>query len=159
MCLSLLTNSALVIRVQMRGGGGGSCGVSANEYSCAHHVTWSPNKDLLPYLTYVPNVDICSLFYLFFSLWLPHLNSAGARGSAGDATERVAVMALDLQLADSYSSPLLPSQDMSLAIIYSLCTLYIQYICTYSIIKDLSNFVAYLMYIFSRHYTIQSPYF
>jgi hypothetical protein len=21
-----------------------SCGVSANEYSCAHHVTWSPNK-------------------------------------------------------------------------------------------------------------------
>ncbi len=43
-CLSLLTNSALVIRVQMRGGGGGSCGVSANEYSCAHHVTWSPNK-------------------------------------------------------------------------------------------------------------------
>jgi hypothetical protein len=41
--LSLLTNSALVIRVQMRGEGG-SCGVSANEYSCAHHVTWSPNK-------------------------------------------------------------------------------------------------------------------
>ncbi len=37
-----LTNSALVIRVQMRGEGG-SCGVSANEYSCAHHVTWSPN--------------------------------------------------------------------------------------------------------------------
>ncbi len=26
------------------GGGGGGCGVSANEYSCAHHVTWSPNK-------------------------------------------------------------------------------------------------------------------
>ncbi len=25
-------------------GGGGGCGVSANEYSCAHHVTWSPNK-------------------------------------------------------------------------------------------------------------------
>jgi hypothetical protein len=41
--LSLLTNSALVIRVQMRGEGG-SCGVSANEYSCTHHVTWSPNK-------------------------------------------------------------------------------------------------------------------
>jgi hypothetical protein len=38
--LSLLTNSALHIRVQMREGGGGSCGVSANEYSCAHHVTW-----------------------------------------------------------------------------------------------------------------------
>jgi hypothetical protein len=41
--LSCLTKSALVIRVQMRGEGG-SCGVSANEYSCAHHVTWSPNK-------------------------------------------------------------------------------------------------------------------
>jgi hypothetical protein len=25
-------------------GVGGSCGVSNNEYSCAHHVTWSPNK-------------------------------------------------------------------------------------------------------------------
>ncbi len=41
--LSLLTNSALLIQVQMRGEGG-SCGVSANENSCAHHVTWSPNK-------------------------------------------------------------------------------------------------------------------
>jgi hypothetical protein len=54
-------------------------------------------------------------------------------------------MARDLKLAHSYSSPLLPSQDMNLAIIYSLCTLYIQYICTYSIIKDLSNSVAYLI--------------
>jgi hypothetical protein len=26
------------------GGGEGGCGVSANENSCAHHVTWSPNK-------------------------------------------------------------------------------------------------------------------
>jgi hypothetical protein len=52
--LSLLTNSTLVIRVQMRGEGG-SCGVSANENSCTHHVTWSPNKlgDLPLYLTYV----------------------------------------------------------------------------------------------------------
>ncbi len=41
--LSLLTNSALVNAVQMRGEGG-TCGVSANDYSCAHHVTWSPNK-------------------------------------------------------------------------------------------------------------------
>jgi hypothetical protein len=24
--------------------GGGGCGVSANDNSCAHHVTWSPNK-------------------------------------------------------------------------------------------------------------------
>jgi hypothetical protein len=39
--LSLLTNSA-----QMRGKGGSwrNEGVSANEYSCVHHVTWSPNK-------------------------------------------------------------------------------------------------------------------
>jgi hypothetical protein len=32
------------------------CGVSANEYSCAHYVTWSPNKlwrsTVTPYLTY-----------------------------------------------------------------------------------------------------------
>jgi hypothetical protein len=41
--LSLLTNSALVYRVQMRGEGG-DCRASANEYSCAHQVTWSPNK-------------------------------------------------------------------------------------------------------------------
>jgi hypothetical protein len=41
--LSLLTNGALDIRVQMRWEGE-SCGFSANEYSCAHHVTWSPNK-------------------------------------------------------------------------------------------------------------------
>ncbi len=40
---SSLTNSALVKRVQMRGEGG-SCWVSANENSCAHHVTRSPNK-------------------------------------------------------------------------------------------------------------------
>jgi hypothetical protein len=25
-------------------GWGGGCGVSANEYRCAHHVTWSPSK-------------------------------------------------------------------------------------------------------------------
>ncbi len=30
-------------RVQMRGEGG-TCGISANQYSCAHHVTWSPNE-------------------------------------------------------------------------------------------------------------------
>jgi hypothetical protein len=41
--LSLLTNSALVYEFKS-GGMGGGCGVSANEYSCAHHVTWSPNK-------------------------------------------------------------------------------------------------------------------
>jgi hypothetical protein len=42
--LSLLTNSAMHIRVQMWGG----CGVSANEYSCAH----LNFGDLPPYLTY-----------------------------------------------------------------------------------------------------------
>jgi hypothetical protein len=40
----------------MRGDGRGGCGVSANDYSCAHHVTWSQNtvnfRDLPPYLTY-----------------------------------------------------------------------------------------------------------
>jgi hypothetical protein len=41
--LSLLTNSALVYEFKSEGMGSG-CGVSANEYSCAHHVTWSPNK-------------------------------------------------------------------------------------------------------------------
>ncbi len=41
-CLSWLTNSALVY--ESKCGGMGSCGVSANEYSCVHHVTWSPNK-------------------------------------------------------------------------------------------------------------------
>jgi hypothetical protein len=41
----------------MRGGEEGGCGVSANDNSCAHHVTWSPAQinfgDLSPYLTYV----------------------------------------------------------------------------------------------------------
>jgi hypothetical protein len=41
--LSLLTNGALVIRVQMKGEGV-IWGFSANEYSCEHHVTWSPKK-------------------------------------------------------------------------------------------------------------------
>jgi hypothetical protein len=40
--LYLLTNCPLVYESQSQCGGG--CGVSANEYSCAHHVTWSPNK-------------------------------------------------------------------------------------------------------------------
>jgi hypothetical protein len=36
-----LTNSALVYEPKFLGG---SCGILANEYSCVHHVTWSPNK-------------------------------------------------------------------------------------------------------------------
>jgi hypothetical protein len=36
-------NSALKYESQC-GGMEGCCGVSANDYSCAHHVTWSPNK-------------------------------------------------------------------------------------------------------------------
>ncbi len=31
-------------RIRVPNWGGGRCGVSANEHSCAHHVTWSPNK-------------------------------------------------------------------------------------------------------------------
>jgi hypothetical protein len=42
--LSLFTNSALVYESKCGGREGGSCGLSANEYSCAHHVIWSPNK-------------------------------------------------------------------------------------------------------------------
>jgi hypothetical protein len=44
--LSLLTNSGLVYESKCggMGGGGCGCGVSANEYSCPHHVTWSPDK-------------------------------------------------------------------------------------------------------------------
>jgi hypothetical protein len=41
--LSCLTNIAPSLGAQMWGEEG-SCGVSADEYSCAHHVTWSPNK-------------------------------------------------------------------------------------------------------------------
>jgi hypothetical protein len=45
-CLSLLTNSALVFESKCAGGGEKLLGLrlSANEYSCAHHVTWSPNN-------------------------------------------------------------------------------------------------------------------
>jgi hypothetical protein len=44
--LSLLTDSAFVYESKCGGGGGGgvAAGVSANEYSCEHHVTWNPNK-------------------------------------------------------------------------------------------------------------------
>ncbi len=41
--LSLLTNSAPVYESQC-GGKERGCEASANEYSCAHHMTWSPNK-------------------------------------------------------------------------------------------------------------------
>jgi hypothetical protein len=40
--LSWLNNSALVCEPKC--GGGGGCRISANEYSCTHPVTWSPNK-------------------------------------------------------------------------------------------------------------------
>ncbi len=44
----------LVYEPKSGGRGGEGCGVSANEYRCAHHVTLRPNKlgDLTPYLTY-----------------------------------------------------------------------------------------------------------
>ncbi len=41
------------------GWGGGGLRILSNEYSCTHHVTWSPNKlgrsnSIPPYLTYAP---------------------------------------------------------------------------------------------------------
>ncbi len=52
---SLLTKSALVIRVQMLGGGGG-CGVPSQPMSTAVHITWHGAQinfgDLTPYLAY-----------------------------------------------------------------------------------------------------------
>ncbi len=59
-----LTNSALVIRVQC----GGSCGVSANEYSCAHHVTWSPNK-------------LWRSTFIFNLCWIPFVNQAYSKAT------------------------------------------------------------------------------
>jgi hypothetical protein len=58
--LSLLTKSALIYRVQIRGGGG-DCGVSgsANEYSCAHQVTWTDNFQGL----YKVHLFLCYLIY------------------------------------------------------------------------------------------------
>jgi hypothetical protein len=41
--LSWLTIAPLVCEPKSEGGGGG-CGVSSNENSCAHHVAWNPNK-------------------------------------------------------------------------------------------------------------------
>ena len=62
--LSLLTNSALVIRVQLRGGGGVE---GPQPMSTAVHITWNEAQinlgDLPPYLTYVFNLwkAVCSL--------------------------------------------------------------------------------------------------
>ncbi len=36
-------------------GGGGRCGVSSNESSCVHHVTWSPNKLWRSFSIYADN--------------------------------------------------------------------------------------------------------
>ncbi len=49
--LSWLTNSALVYESKCGGRGGGGCGVSANEYSCAHEAQINFGY-LTPYLTY-----------------------------------------------------------------------------------------------------------
>ncbi len=43
---------------------GRSCGVSANEYSCTHHVTWSPNK--LWRSTSIFN--LCSLLFVIMTI-------------------------------------------------------------------------------------------
>jgi hypothetical protein len=43
--LSLLTNSTLLYESQLRGDRGGrGLRVLSQQYSCAHHVTWTPNK-------------------------------------------------------------------------------------------------------------------
>ncbi len=42
--LSWLTNSALLNESKCGGIWGRGYGVQANEYSCVHHVTWSPNR-------------------------------------------------------------------------------------------------------------------
>ncbi len=44
-------------------GKGGSCGVSTNEYSCAHHVTWSQNK-------LWRSTSIFNLWYNLCAWWL-----------------------------------------------------------------------------------------
>ncbi len=49
--LSWLTNSCLVQYMSPTAGGGGGCGVSANEYSCAH-LAQINFEDLTPYLPY-----------------------------------------------------------------------------------------------------------
>jgi hypothetical protein len=48
--LSWLTNSALIYEPKC--GGGGSCGVSANECSCTYTGAQINFEDLTPYLTY-----------------------------------------------------------------------------------------------------------
>ncbi len=68
--LSLLTNSALLYesRCERMGWGGGGCGVSSNEYSCAA-ITWHGAKinfgDLPPYLTYAISLStfLASVFW------------------------------------------------------------------------------------------------
>ncbi len=65
----------LVYEPKCDGVGAGVCGVWANENSCAHHVTWSPNRlwrsNFILYLTYANNTlystagngDEGSMFY------------------------------------------------------------------------------------------------
>jgi hypothetical protein len=47
---SILANSALVHEPKCEGGGGGRCGVAANEYSCAHGANnlWISNSIFYP---------------------------------------------------------------------------------------------------------------
>ncbi len=43
------------------GGGKGGCGVSADENSCAHHVTWCPNKLWISKSIFNPCCQCCNL--------------------------------------------------------------------------------------------------
>jgi hypothetical protein len=86
--LSWLTNSALVYEPK-RGGRGGesceSCGVSANEYSCAHGAQIN-FRDLTPYLTYGLE-EVAEKLYLcnFFSVCTVDncLHGAGGERAGG----------------------------------------------------------------------------
>ncbi len=79
--LSLLTNSTLVYESQCRGIQGG-CGVSASEYSCAHHVTWSPNKLLRS--TSIFNLCFCSSKWLEPDIYLTAGRRANTTGMHAD---------------------------------------------------------------------------
>jgi hypothetical protein len=52
-----------ILADHLRGEGGGGCGVSANEYSCANGAQIN-FRDLTPYLTYAQLVRICVLLKL-----------------------------------------------------------------------------------------------
>ncbi len=86
--LSWLTNRALVYEPKCEGGEGG-CGISANEYSCAHGAKINFG-DLTPYLTYDNGTTVKVNFMLHFiftkSSGIPsHPLDQGHNGTLGGA--------------------------------------------------------------------------